>query len=220
MSLDAMWTWVGYAIYAALGLCGLAGLSLIILLLTRIRQKQLSSGDTADFGEALVPMLRARDWSDAETFCDQPQYWTKAVPQMMLIALRNLHLSPNKLRLLLAERFEREVLGDLEIGVSWITTVVKSAPMLGLLGTVTGMIQAFGKIATAQQSGGDPKALANEISFALFTTAIGLTVAIPLVIAVAYIQVRLGKLTDSVQDQLSDMLEVVDASTKSSAKAS
>lgn len=59
-----------------------------------------------------------------------------------------------------------------------IETAVQSAPMLGLLGTVIGMIEAFSKIS---EGGGaaDPSALAGGIWIALTTTAVGLTIAIP-----------------------------------------
>ena len=49
--------------------------------------------------------------------------------------------------------------------------------------------------------------LADDISFALFTTALGLTVAIPLVLAGNMIHVRIGKLQDSVQDDLGTFLD-------------
>ncbi|KRA53125.1 hypothetical protein ASD80_13810 [Devosia sp. Root635] len=59
-----------------------------------------------------------------------------------------------------------------------VEAVVQAAPMLGLLGTVLGMIEAFGKV--AQGSGAaDPSALANGIWIALTTTALGLAIAIP-----------------------------------------
>lgn len=59
-----------------------------------------------------------------------------------------------------------------------IESVVQAAPMLGLLGTVIGMIEAFGKVS---EGGGaaDPSALAGGIWIALTTTALGLTIAIP-----------------------------------------
>ena len=133
--------------------------------------------------------------------------WSKAVPQLILVALQNRDRGPMVLRRILGERFEREILADLEYRTSWINTIVKSAPMLGLLGTVVGMINAFAKIATAQESGIDPSVLAADISFALFTTALGLTIAIPLVLAGNMIRVRIGKFQDSVQDQLGQFID-------------
>jgi biopolymer transport protein ExbB/TolQ len=86
----------------------------------------------------------------------------------------------------------------------------KCAPMLGLLGTVTGMIMAFAKIAGAQQTGADPKALSSDISVALYTTMWGLTIAIPLAILGSMVQVRISRLTDSVQQQVGEFLEDFD----------
>lgn len=126
---------------------------------------------------------------------------------MILVALQNRNLGVQKLRRLLGEKFERDILADLEYRTSWVATIVKSAPMLGLLGTVMGMINAFAKIATAQQAGTNPKVLADDISFALFTTALGLTIAIPLVMAGNMIHVRMGKLQGSVQEDLGGFLD-------------
>ncbi len=73
----------------------------------------------------------------------------------------------------MADRFQRDVLQDLEYRLSWVYTVIKTAPMIGLLGTVIGMMAAFAKFA-------DPNAtvevtqLAQDIQFALITTALGL----------------------------------------------
>jgi biopolymer transport protein ExbB/TolQ len=84
--------------------------------------------------------------------------------------------------------------------------------MLGLLGTVQGMIGAFAKIAaTTKETGTDPTQLAGDISFALLTTAIGLMVAIPLVMISAMIHVRIGKLQDGVQQGLGAFLADLDA---------
>ena len=73
----------------------------------------------------------------------RPRYWSKAVPQLVLFALNKKEQSMSRLRRSLAETFEREILADLEYRMSWVGTIVKSAPMLGLLGTVIGMISAF-----------------------------------------------------------------------------
>ena len=81
--------------------------------------------------------------------------------------------------------------------------------MVGLLGTVVGMMAAFG-----QMTGGgadstvDQSALATNISIALITTAMGLTIAIPLLISVAAINIRIRKLEDLVSAGLSRFFEV------------
>ncbi len=74
-----------------------------------------------------------------------------------------------------------------------IATVAYIAPLLGLLGTVSGMIKAFDGI--SHQSLGDPALLAGGISEALITTAAGLMVAIPVVIMHKVVQSRVSRIS-------------------------
>jgi biopolymer transport protein ExbB/TolQ len=195
------------AIYPALGLVALYGVFCVVLLVRRIRQKRFSNESTAQkFLEEVREHMQRRDFDAVSDLCDSPPYWSKAVPQLVLLAMQNRDRTMTQLRRTLGEKFERDVLSDLEYRTSWIATIVKSAPMLGLLGTVLGMIGAFAKIADMQQTGTDPSQLAGDISFALFTTAAGLTVAIPLVMAGNMIQVRIGKLQDAVELHLGEFL--------------
>jgi len=210
--MDAILQFTGNAIYVAMALVALYGVFLVILLIRRIAQKRFSSRSAEEqFLEDIRGELEQRNFEGAAEVCDSPAFWSKAVPQLIVVALENRERAPVKLRRLLAEQFERDVLADLEYRLSWIGTIVKSAPMLGLLGTVVGMINAFAKIAAASQTGTDPSVLANDISFALFTTALGLTIAIPLVLAGALISVRLGKLQDAVQHSLGEFLDSLEA---------
>lgn len=66
----------------------------------------------------------------------------------------------------------------LERGMVWLATVANIAPLLGFLGTVSGMIRAFNAIAEAADV--EPSLVASGISEALITTAAGLTIAIPI----------------------------------------
>ena len=74
-----------------------------------------------------------------------------------------------------------------------LSTVGGVSPLLGLLGTVTGMIVAFKSIA-AVGAAGDPRTVAAGISQALITTAAGLIIAIPTVIAYSYLRQRATKI--------------------------
>ncbi len=212
MSITTFLTWFGYFIYAAMAVSALFGVYVTFLLTRRIQQKKFASDAEADdFLEEVGTELKARRFDTAIEICDSPAYWAKAVPQLGIIAIENRERSPAKLRKLLAERFSRDVLADLEYGTSWIATVVKSAPMMGLLGTVTGMIAAFAKIEEQSAAGSlDPGALAGDISFALFTTAAGLLIALPLVVAGNMVNVQIGKLQDGVQYHLGQFLEKLD----------
>ncbi len=81
----------------------------------------------------------------------------------------------------------REVAHRMERYLPAIATIASAAPLLGLLGTVIGMIEIFGSQApTGSLSGGNPAQLAHGISVALYNTAFGLIVAIPALIAWRY----------------------------------
>jgi len=194
-------------IYGAIALAAIYGVFCVVLLSRKIAQKRFSSPAKAgEFLDEVRNRLQRRDFDGIAELCDSPPYWSKATPQMILLSLAHRDRGLTKLRQLISEKYERDVLADLEYLFSWIGTMIKTAPMLGLLGTVTGMIAAFGKLAAASRGGVDPTVLANDISFALLTTAYGLMIAIPLTVLGAAVQVKKGKLTDSVQEQMSEFL--------------
>lgn len=212
MDMTKLVDFMSFLIYPLQAITALYGLFLTILVFRRIGQKQFRSQPVADdFLNQVSERLQARDFDGVAELCDSPPYWAKAVPQLMLIALTNRERSISKLRQLLGETFEREVLSELDYQISWVNTVVKTAPMLGLQGTVLGMIAAFGKIASSNRTGVDPSQLAKDISFALITTAVGLMIAIPLVMCISSMQVRIGRLTDAVQHQIGRFLDELDA---------
>lgn len=85
-----------------------------------------------------------------------------------------------------------------------IEAVVQAAPMLGLLGTVIGMIEAFGKVS---QGGGaaDPAALAGGIWIALTTTALGLTIAIPFYFISVWLEARVERERSAMDAAIADV---------------
>lgn len=77
----------------------------------------------------------------------------------------------------LATQVALDELSDMERGLRAIEATVQTAPMIGLLGTVVGMIEAFGRLSQATGAA-DPAVLAGGIWTALTTTAVGLAIAI------------------------------------------
>ena len=86
----------------------------------------------------------------------------------------------------------RHVVHDLERYLNPLGTIAAISPLLGLLGTVSGMIRSF--TAITAEGVGNPTVLAGGISEALITTAAGLTVAIPALIAYRYLRGRIDGL--------------------------
>jgi len=215
MNVQPLIDFANNSIYPLQGLIAVYGLFCVILVFRRIRSKQFRSRLAADeFVNSVKTDLQQGNFERVAELCDSPPYWSKAVPQLVLVALSLVERDPATLRRMLADKFDRDVLADLEYRMSWVNTVIKSAPMLGLLGTVLGMISAFGKLAVTQKAGNDPALLANDISFALVTTAVGLMIAIPLVLLSALIHVRLGRLQDGVQFYLGEILDEFDLARK------
>jgi len=84
----------------------------------------------------------------------------------------------------------RAVAHRLEKYLNALATIASAAPLLGLLGTVIGMIEIFGSQAGGSVTGGNPAALAHGISTALYNTAFGLIIAIPSLIFWRYFRSR------------------------------
>jgi biopolymer transport protein ExbB len=91
------------------------------------------------------------------------------------------------------ENVGRQVAHKLEHYLSALGTIASAAPLMGLFGTVVGMIEIFGSQAPGGSSGGNPAQLAHGISIALYNTAFGLIVAIPSLIFWRYFRGRIDE---------------------------
>lgn len=103
----------------------------------------------------------------------------------------NPRVSEDDLRSIL-EGAGRQAAHTLERYLAALATIASAAPLLGLLGTVIGMIEIFGSQAGAggNSMGGNPAQLAQGISIALYNTAFGLMIAIPALIFWRYFRAR------------------------------
>jgi biopolymer transport protein ExbB len=101
----------------------------------------------------------------------------------------------------------RHVVHDLERYLNTLGTIAAISPLLGLLGTVSGMIRSFTAITT--QGVGNPAVLAGGISEALVATAAGLTVAIPSLILYRYLRGRVDGLVIKMEKESSRFIEAL-----------
>ena len=115
-----------------------------------------------------------------------------------------------------AEGGQREVY-ELRRNLRVINGIATVAPLLGLLGTVIGMIRCFGEVATSGDAMGKPEALAGGIYVALYTTAFGLTVAIPALIAYYYFLGRVDRLVADIESIAQEVIDLVAAEPEPSA---
>ncbi|HWB11833.1 MAG TPA: MotA/TolQ/ExbB proton channel family protein [Pirellulales bacterium] len=195
---------LGDACYIFLALNGLWGLYCFILLWRRLGQLSFrSSRDAAEFVDEVQDQLLA-DSDAALAMCEDDD---RALPQLAREAIFHGDLEQEKLRGMLAESFQQQILSDLEHRMSWIATVIKSGPLLGLFGTVLGMMAAFGRIGSGEKV--EPAHIAHEISIALICTAMGLVTAIPLNFLLSAGRIRVQKLQESVSAGMSRLLDTL-----------
>ena len=88
-----------------------------------------------------------------------------------------------------------EVVTELEMKISYLATIGTLGPMIGLVGTVWGMIHSFQEIATAAGSQPRPEKVAVGISTALFITLEGITLAVPAIFFFAFFRNRVAQMT-------------------------
>ena len=99
----------------------------------------------------------------------------------------------------------------MERGMFLLEVVVAGAPLIGLLGTVTGLIEVFSQIPAGNTA---DKSFTKGISLALLTTMVGLTIALPTLLANAYLQRVIDKRSAALEWLTARLLEATDRKRK------
>lgn len=133
--------------------------------------------------------------------------WSAGSPLGKIFAsgLRNIKSSPEVMKESIEEA-GRATTHELERFLTTLGTIASISPLLGLFGTVVGMIEIFGAQTAA---GNSPAILAHGISVALYNTAFGLIVAIPSMIAYRHFRAQVDSLTIEMEQQAIKLVEIV-----------
>ena len=127
--------------------------------------------------------------------------------RILLVVLKNCGGQRTYLKSLAEEVGEREAVA-LQRYLGLLGTIANITPLLGLLGTVLGMIKAFKVIAT--QGMGTPATLGGGISEALITTAAGLAVAVPMILLHRYLSSRSERLVLELEEVTMQIVDLVE----------
>jgi len=146
-------------------------------------------------------LIAKRGLSEAVTVC---QRVGSPLARIFLAALRSAGRPREQIKALVEEAGIREA-APLERYLGLLGTLANIAPLMGLLGTVIGMIKAFNVIST--QGVGTPATLGGGISEALITTAAGLTIAIPILLLHRYL---VGKVDRTIHEMEGYSLRMVE----------
>ncbi len=149
------------------------GIVAFLLSIARAIFLRRSSTSTAALLKQIDPLVRAGKIEEALSLCKQS---SGATARVMAAALRNIEREKEHLEDIISEAILHEN-SYLDRFGQVILVLAAVAPLLGLLGTVTGMIETFDVI--TEYGNSDPKMLSSGISVALITTQYGLYVAIP-----------------------------------------
>ena len=203
MNVIELTNWLANACYVFLALNFLWGLYCVVLIWRRLLQLRFRSVEAeAEWVDELEGLLKARDYKQATERCD---YDFRALPRLCLLMLIHRDEPYAQLRQTVSTALQRSILADMEYRLSWIVTVIKNGPLLGLFGTVLGMMAAFGRIGTGEKV--QPSQIADEISVALICTAMGLGTAIPLGYILATLSIRVRLLQESLEANLARVLQ-------------
>jgi len=151
------------------------GIAIVVERIIFLKQRGL---DADDFTRNIEGLVAENKWDKCKTSCRELA--DKPVARVVAAGLACWHMQREAMENALQEAILREV-PPMERFLSTLGILAAIAPLLGLLGTVTGMIDTFHVI--TQHGTGDPRMMSGGISEALVTTMLGLTVAIPIMLA-------------------------------------
>jgi len=195
----------GWIMYFIL-ICSIIALAVIIEKFIILRKAKVN---VPAFLVKIRAMLKKKDIEGAINFCLQERTPVSNIVRKGLKKFRFGHQ-----RVVEAiESAGRQEIGKLEKGLSILATISGIAPLLGFLGTVTGMIGAFMKIQELQGSA-NPADLAGGIWEALITTAFGLIVGIPALAFYNYFVSAINKLVMDIELITNDIIDLLDDTSK------
>ncbi len=151
----------------------------------------------------LLPLIRSGKWEQIATYCEQNKSTTS---EALLEIVENRELSRKSVEQKVRKVLLSEI-PSLEKRLGLISSLGASAPLMGLLGTVSGMITLFQIITDVGTN--DARILAGGISEALVTTQTGLVVAIPILLVHGYLSENLDDLISKLNETVMEALNLV-----------
>ena len=188
--------WLMYPIF----LCSVVGLGFFIERLFKLRKARIMPKGLM---QNVQDLISRRKFSDAIYIC---QGNPSAMSRIYNAALR-INGQPRPAIKEVVQEVGRREAADLNKYVSVLGTVASISPLLGLLGTVSGMIKTFNVI--SYYGVGNPGTLAAGISEALLTTAAGLSVAIPALVGYRFVSSKADALISELEEESLQLVEAI-----------
>ena len=189
ITLAQAWNYGGPLMWVLAGLSVIAGAIVLYLLFAQRRGALAPRTLVSD----VFSKLQAGDHGEARRLCDRRPC---AFSSLVLAALDSVRTTPAGQRPSVSQAVETagaHAAERLQASVDWLADIAAIAPLVGLLGTVLGMFQAFGGIAGDLAANARPVVLAQGVSQAIVTTVFGLVISIPCLAFHAMLRRRTAK---------------------------
>ena len=158
----------------------------------------------SNFKDEILSLVASKKLDEAIALCDTKKSCVaSAVRKFLQKAPKGIDVQDYEF--ILKEVTNQEI-SPYERRLNLLASVISISPMLGLLGTVTGMIRAFTNI--SKYGAGDAAIVADGIAEALLTTAAGLMIAIPVIVVYNYLNRRLEKMENEIDDVVTNIINI------------
>lgn len=191
----------GLLMYAILVLSVIA----LAIVIERLLYLKKIKGDEGPLLARLKSALEKSHFDEALSICEANP---TPFANLMKVAIEHRHYSQESIKDAITDAANLEI-PRMERYLSFLGTIAHIAPLLGLLGTVTGNIRAFGVLGEFEAAGGNPALLAQGISEALLTTAAGLVVAIPSIIFYNYLVSRVNHMIIGLENRVTELVLLI-----------
>ncbi len=181
--------------------CSIVALAIFLERLWVLRRKNIIPQDFVNNVEGL---LKKQKISEAVFLCQND---ISSIAKIFLAGLRSTQKGMWLVKEAIEERGSREAT-ILEKNVGILSTIANLTPLLGLLGTVSGMIKTFNAISV--QGIGNPAPLAGGIAEALITTATGLCIAIPTLVCYRFLKDKASSLIFEMEENSIRLVDLMD----------
>ncbi len=209
-TLTDLWTHMGLFARLIVAMLGVMSLASLVVMAERLAVFRRSAADSRSFAQAMASVLAKGDLAGAGASKGGAGGHLGRVIGAGLTAFRiapaNRDLTVESVARALERQAQREV-QSLKRGLNVLATVGSTAPFVGLLGTVMGIVNAFQSMALSGSGG--LGTVSAGIAEALVTTAFGLLVAIPAVIAYNFLQGWVDARAVDLSESSNELLDVV-----------
>lgn len=203
-AINSMWDWVvkGGPVMIPIGLCSLLAFAIVVERLVTLRRNTIIP---PDFVEGLRRELDSGDdgRERAIKYCSSRN---TPLGDIFVTGIKRLREPIDLLERHIQDAGQRAV-AVLRRRLRVLTLIASLSPLLGLLGTIFGMIEAFQTVAVSQEALGKTEMLASGIYQAMITTAAGLIVAIPVIVCYHWICGKIDGLVEEMDRVVIDFVE-------------